>query len=129
MFKTNIRTLLAAATMSTLTMGIALAAPTQTGATPKGPALTDGKGMTLYTFDKDSDGKSACNGPCVGNWPVLKAESSDKPADGYTIVTRDDGSRQWAYKGRPLYTFVKDQKPGDVNGDGFLNGAWHIAKP
>jgi predicted lipoprotein with Yx(FWY)xxD motif len=36
---------------------------------------------------------------------------------------------QWAYKGKPLYTFAKDTKPGDTTGDGFLNGAWHIAKP
>ena len=92
-------------------------------------ALVDAKGMTLYTFDKDADGKSACNGPCATNWPVLKAEASDAAGDGYTIITRDDGSRQWAYKGKPLYTFAKDQKPGDITGDGFLNGAWHLAMP
>jgi len=85
--------------------------------------------MTLYTFDKDADGKSACNGPCATNWPVLKAEAGDAAGDGYTIITRDDGSRQWAYKGKPLYTFAKDQKPGDITGDGFLNGAWHLAMP
>jgi predicted lipoprotein with Yx(FWY)xxD motif len=129
MFNTVIRTLLSATTLSALMMSTALAAPAQTGKTSKGPALTDSKGMTLYTFDKDADGKSACNGPCAGNWPVLKADSSDKATDGYTIISRDDGSRQWAYKGKPLYTFAKDQNPGDVNGDGFLNGAWHIAKP
>ncbi|MCP3388755.1 hypothetical protein NLM27_08175 [Bradyrhizobium sp. CCGB12] len=105
------------------------APPTKTGKTDKGPVLTDAKGMTLYTFDKDADGKSACNGPCATNWPVLKAEAGDAPGEGYTIVTRDDGSRQWAYKGKPLYTFAKDQKPGDVTGDGFLNGAWHLAMP
>jgi predicted lipoprotein with Yx(FWY)xxD motif len=48
---------------------------------------------------------------------------------GYTIITRDDGSNQWAYKGRPLYTWKDDKKPGDITGDGFLNGAWHIAQP
>ncbi|MGY3616190.1 COG4315 family predicted lipoprotein [Bradyrhizobium sp. USDA 10063] len=105
------------------------APPTKTGATAKGTVLTDAKGMTLYTFDKDSDGKSACNGPCATNWPVLKAEANDKPGEGYTIIARDDGSKQWAYKGKPLYTFAKDQKPGDITGDGFLNGAWHLAQP
>ena len=45
------------------------------------------------------------------------------------IVTRDDGSKQWAYKGRPLYHWVKDAKPGDMTGDGFLNNSWHVAKP
>ncbi|MEY9228830.1 putative lipoprotein with Yx(FWY)xxD motif [Bradyrhizobium japonicum] len=105
------------------------APPTKTGKTDKGNVLTDAKGMTLYTFDKDADGKSACNGPCATNWPVLKAEASDAAGDGYTVITRDDGSRQWAYKGKPLYTFAKDQKPGDITGDGFLNGAWHLAMP
>jgi predicted lipoprotein with Yx(FWY)xxD motif len=101
----------------------------QSGTTAKGAVLTDAKGMTLYTFDKDADGKSACNGPCATNWPVLKAEASDKAEGGYTIIKRDDGSMQWAYKGKPLYTFAKDQKAGDITGDGFLNGAWHLATP
>jgi predicted lipoprotein with Yx(FWY)xxD motif len=105
------------------------APPTKTGATTKGSVLTDAKGMSLYTFDKDSEGKSACNGPCATNWPALKAEASDKADGGYSIIARDDGSKQWAYKGKPLYTFAKDTKAGDVNGDGFLNGAWHLAQP
>jgi predicted lipoprotein with Yx(FWY)xxD motif len=105
------------------------APPVKTGATSKGPALTDASGMSLYTFDKDGEGKSACNGRCVANWPVLKAETGDQAVDNYTILARDDGSRQWAYKGKPLYTFVKDKKAGDTSGDGFLNGAWHLAQP
>ena len=92
-------------------------------------ALVDAKGMTLYTFDKDAGGKSACNGPCAENWPPLFAADSDKPTADMTIVVRDDGKKMWAYKGKPLYTFAKDTKPGDITGDGFLNGAWHIAKP
>jgi predicted lipoprotein with Yx(FWY)xxD motif len=125
-----IRTSLTAIAISAVTMSFAFAAsPTQTSTTSKGPTLADAKGMTLYTFDKDAGGKSACNGPCATNWPALKAADSDKPGDGYTVITRDDGSKQWAYKGKPLYTFVKDQKPGDINGDGFLNGVWHLAQP
>lgn len=129
MTKSSIRILLGAA-ISLAAISAAIAAPpAKTATTTKGPTLTDARGMSLYTFDKDSDGKSACNGPCVANWPALKAEASDQPGDNYTIVTRDDGSRQWAYKGKPLYTFVKDQKAGDITGDGFLNGAWHLAQP
>ena len=120
---------LALAAASLMVMSAAMAGPAKTGTTSKGAVLTDAKGMTLYTFDKDADGKSACNGPCATNWPVLKAEAGDKDGDGYTIITRDDGSKQWAYKGKPLYTFAKDQKPGDISGDGFLNGAWHLAMP
>jgi len=42
-------------------------------ATEKDGVLVNGAGMTLYTFDKDAGGKSACNGPCAGNWPPLMA--------------------------------------------------------
>jgi predicted lipoprotein with Yx(FWY)xxD motif len=114
-----------------LCAGLALAqmAPTKTGDSAKGKVLTDAKGMTLYTFDKDADGKSMCNGPCATNWPPLMAAAADKPMGSYTIIKRDDGAMQWAYKGKPLYTWNKDTKPGDITGDGFLNGAWHIAQP
>jgi predicted lipoprotein with Yx(FWY)xxD motif len=105
------------------------AAPAKVAETAKGKALVDAKGMTLYTFDKDTGGKSACNGPCATNWPPLMAAADAKAADGWSIVTRDDGTKQWAHKGKPLYTWTKDTKPGDTTGDGFLNGAWHIATP
>jgi len=122
-------TLLVAAISLAAISGASAATPAKTATTAKGPTLTDAKGMSLYTFDKDSDGKSTCNGPCAANWPALKAGAGDTADDNYTIVTRDDGSKQWAYKGKPLYTFVKDQKASDTSGDGFLNGAWHLAQP
>ena len=91
--------------------------------------LTNNSGMTLYTFDKDAGGKSACNGPCAANWPALTASADAKASGNYSIITRDDGSKQWTYKEKPLYAFAKDQKPGDKGGDGLANGAWHVAKP
>jgi predicted lipoprotein with Yx(FWY)xxD motif len=91
--------------------------------------LTNSNGMTLYTFDKDTAGKSACNGPCATNWPPLLASGDAKGDGDYSVVTRDDGKKQWAYKGKPLYTWSKDQKPGDKTGDGVNNNTWHIAKP
>ena len=96
----------------------------------EGGVLTGATGMTLYTFDKDTagSGKSVCNGPCATNWPPLMAADMAKPYGEYTVISRDDGKKQWAYKGKPLYFWVKDQKPGDKTGDGFLNGAWHVAK-
>ena len=90
--------------------------------------LTNPAGMTLYTFDKDAAGKSACNGPCAVNWPPLMAEDGAMASGDYGLVMRDDGKKQWAYKGKPLYTWIKDQKPGDKTGDG-VNNVWHIAKP
>lgn len=92
--------------------------------------LTGPNGMTLYTFDKDTagNGKSVCNGPCATNWPPLMASDSDKPSGDYSVVVRDDGQKQWAFKGKPLYYWVKDAKPGDMTGDGF-NKVWQVAKP
>ena len=91
--------------------------------------LTNAAGMTLYTFDKDAagSGKSACNGPCATNWPPLMAAAAAKPSGEYSIATRDDGAKQWAFKGKPLYLWAKDQKPGDKTGDGF-NSIWHTAR-
>lgn len=91
--------------------------------------LADAKGMTLYTFKKDSAGKSVCNGQCATNWPPLVASADAKPVGEWTIVTRDDGTKQWAYKTRPLYGWVKDSKPGDASGHGVGNGAWEQAVP
>ena len=94
-----------------------------------GGVLTNSAGMTLYTFDKDvaGSGKSVCNGPCAKNWPPLMAAADDKATGAWAVVARDDGSRQWAYKGKPVYLWVKDQKPGDKTGDGF-NNAWRVVK-
>jgi predicted lipoprotein with Yx(FWY)xxD motif len=92
--------------------------------------LVGGNGMTLYVFDRDTagSGKSVCNDTCAKNWPPYLAMASDKAMGDYSIVTRDDGKTQWAFKGKPLYYWVKDQKPGDATGDG-VNNVWHVVKP
>jgi predicted lipoprotein with Yx(FWY)xxD motif len=92
--------------------------------------LTGSNGMTLYTFDKDAagSGKSVCNGPCATNWPPLMAMDGDAASGDYSIVMRDDGKKQWAFKGKPLYFWAKDQKAGDKTGDGF-NNVWRVARP
>lgn len=104
------------------------AAPAKVSDTTKGKALVDAKGMTLYTFDRDSAGKSACSGQCAQNWPPLMAPANAATSGDWSVVTRDDGSKQWAYKGKPLYTWARDAKPGDVTGDG-VNNVWHVAAP
>jgi predicted lipoprotein with Yx(FWY)xxD motif len=88
---------------------------------------TDAHGMTLYTYDKDKKGKSTCTGKCATNWPPLKASASAKGEGSWTVVKRKDGTRMWAYDGKPVYTFIKDKKAGDMNGDG-VGGVWHTAK-
>ncbi len=95
--------------------------------TSAGKVLVDAKGMTLYTFDKDESGKSNCSGECAKAWPPAMAMESDKPVGDLTIIKRDDGSMQWADGGKPLYTFVKDQNPGDVTGDN-VGTVWHVVK-
>jgi predicted lipoprotein with Yx(FWY)xxD motif len=129
MVKPFLRALLPGSLVLALALNVAYAAgPPAVAQTAKGPALADAKGMTLYTFDKDSEGKSACTGKCAENWPPLTADSAASPPAGYSVITRDDGQKQWAYKGKPLYGWVKDAKPGDTTGDG-VNGSWHIATP
>jgi predicted lipoprotein with Yx(FWY)xxD motif len=92
--------------------------------------LTGPNGMTLYTFDKDVAGssKSVCNGSCATNWPPLMAAETDQPSGDFTVINRDDGKKQWAFKGKPLYFWSKDSKPGDKTGDGF-NKVWQAARP
>lgn len=84
--------------------------------------------MTLYIFDKDSPGKSNCYNQCAVNWPPFFAEAGAKAMGDYSLVTRDDGKMMWAFKGKPLYYWIKDQKPGDKTGEG-VNKVWWVVKP
>ena len=95
----------------------------------KDGVLVDGSGMTLYTFDKDkaNSGKSACNGQCATLWPPLAADKDAKASDPYSLVVRDDGTKQWAYEGMPLYLFASDKQAGDRKGDNVKN-VWHVIK-
>jgi predicted lipoprotein with Yx(FWY)xxD motif len=122
-------------TLSTALAGFALLAacasaegPAKVGDSSLGKVLTDAKGMTLYTFDRDAPGKSNCNGQCAQSWPPLLASVDAKPTGEWSVVTRDDGSKMWAYKGKPLYTWVKDTKAGDTTGES-VNNVWRVAKP
>ena len=120
--------------LATLTVGAASMAVHVSAVAADAPAKVDAgvlvaaSGMTLYTFDNDKSGsgKSVCNGPCAALWPPLMA-TADQPAGQYSVVTRDDGSRQLAYKGKPLYLYKADQKAGNRTGDNFKD-VWHIVK-
>lgn len=126
------RSLLLAAAALAATMPLAHADDYAGGAiksmdTAKGEVLTDAKGMTLYTFDKDAKGASSCYGECAQKWPPLIAAAGAKADGKFTQVKRKDASMQWAYDGHPLYLWQKDKKPGDVTGDG-VGKVWHAAK-
>ncbi|MBF0482115.1 MAG: hypothetical protein HQK81_13440 [Desulfovibrionaceae bacterium] len=97
-----------------------------------GKYLTDGEGMTLYSFTKDAPGKSACAGECLKKWPPLKAgklkvQAGLKKAD-FGALKRDDGTAQATFKGYPLYYFIKDEAPGDIHGNG-IAGVWMVVDP
>lgn len=85
------------------------------------------EGKTLYTFDKDAAGKSNCNGGCAAAWPPFMVTNPALAGADFSIVKRDDGASQWAFKGMPLYFFAGDAKAGDVNGDK-QGGVWHVIR-
>ena len=95
-----------------------------------GTILTGPNSMTLYTFANDKEmGKSACSGSCAETWPAFLVGAKDPaPKEPLSVITRPDGSKQYAYKGKPLYYFKNDNAPGDTKGDKF-RGIWFAAKP
>ena len=103
---------LATAVTTVATVAFAQMGPTKTGDSAKGKVLTNDKGMTLYVFDKDSGGKSACNGPCAGNWPPLMATADAIPMGDYTVITRNDSSKQWAPQRPPALYLERRQEAG-----------------
>ena len=96
---------------------------------PVNGAMVAANGMTVYTFDADpaNAGKSVCNGPCAALWPPLMVSATEQASGAYSVVVRDDGGRQLAYKGKPLYFYKADQKAGDRSGDNFKD-VWHLVK-
>ena len=103
-----------------LVASLALARPTA----ERNGILTDTGGKTLYNFDKDGGGKSACYGQCATAWPPAIAASGAEASGDHGLIKRDDGSMQWTYKGKPLYYFAGDKQPDQRLGDG-QGGVWH----
>ena len=134
----NIKTLTAALATAALLAACGTTKSTAPAAGAKPSTLTqaaDGTligpdGSTLYVFAKDvaGSGKSTCVDACAANWPPLGVAATAVPLGDYTIITRADGSKQWAFKGMPLYYYAKDTKSGDRLGDG-VGGNWKIARP
>lgn len=90
--------------------------------------LVDLEGFTLYIFDGDRrPNVSTCFGICETLWPPLFAAVDSTAHGDFSLVHRRDGSRQWAWRGKPLYRWARDRKPGDVTGDK-VNKVWHLIK-
>ncbi|SBW07990.1 conserved exported hypothetical protein [uncultured Alphaproteobacteria bacterium] len=96
--------------------------------TEKGEVLANAERMTLYTFLEDPQNQSVCIGGCAESWPPALAPEDARPVGEFSLVKREDGARQWAYRGKPLYAWVQDRNPGDTSGDG-VGGKWTVAKP
>lgn len=97
--------------------------------TKHGPKLVDPNGMTLYVYERDTSGnKSSCDAKCTESWTPLAAPSDAKAIGDFTVITRSDGSKMWAYRYRPLYTSLADKAPGDVNGSA-TTMLWRVARP
>ena len=135
-----------AALVATAVLGAGLAAGSSAakGTTVKvtkshlGKIVVDGRGRTLYLFEKDKrgSGHSTCSGACAGYWPPLL--TSAKPVAGTGVkksllgtIKRSNGKKQVTYNGHPLYRFVQDTKAGQTKGQGtdFFGGEWYVVSP
>ncbi len=99
-----------------------------------GAILVTADGRTLYTNTHDTPNTSKCiDVTCTGIWHPYTVSAMPTAGKGIMVtlgtITRPDGSMQVTYNQMPLYTFVGDKQPGDVNGNGItdLGGTWHVA--
>ncbi|MEG0866588.1 MAG: hypothetical protein RSD49_01145 [Hafnia sp.] len=93
--------------------------------TPLGQVLTDEHGMTLYTFDKDKNGTSACYDDCATRWPPVYVNANVKLTPPFSSTARRDGKLQLRWNNQPLYLWFKDKAPGETSGD-MVNKVWHV---
>lgn len=101
--------------------------------TSLGRIVVDNTGRTLYLFEKDTNGRSACYGPCATYWPPLLTNGKPLAQTGVNqqlvgTTRRQDGSEQVTYAGHPLYLFLLDRKPGQTNGEGSedFGAGWNV---
>ena len=109
------------------------AASVSLGSTKLGKILVDGKGRTLYLFEKDKGTSSTCDGGCASAWPPLT--TTGKPIAGAGVIAaklgttkRADGTNEVTYNGHPLYTYAGDQAPGQTTGQGIdqFGAEWYV---
>jgi predicted lipoprotein with Yx(FWY)xxD motif len=113
--------------MKIILAALTLLAAISVSAAHHGDVLTNKQGMTLYTFDKDANGDSACYGGCAAKWPPYLAKAGAQIKGAWGLTERKDGAKQWTYNNQPLYTWVGDSQKGDTSGNG-VGGVWHTAE-
>jgi len=104
--------------------------------TALGQTLVDGNGKTLYLFEANTSSQSTCTGDCAQMWPPFTT-SAPPTATGAAVASllsttvRDDGTTQVTYHGHPLYHYVSDANPGEINGEGLncFGGVWDVVSP
>jgi predicted lipoprotein with Yx(FWY)xxD motif len=101
--------------------------PNYMASTSIGKVMTTPQGSTVYTFDEDQIGKSNCYGDCARHWPPVLAANGAQPYGRMSLAARQDGQEQWAYDGKPLYTYAEDAMHGDVKGEN-AGKVWHVVK-
>jgi predicted lipoprotein with Yx(FWY)xxD motif len=113
-----------------------LAATVSTGKSSLGRILVDGTGRTLYLFEKDRRGRSACSGTCAAYWPPLLTHGKLTAGRGVRAsllgtIRRANGSTQVTYAGHPLYRYLPDTKPGQTAGQGshIFGAGWYVLSP
>jgi predicted lipoprotein with Yx(FWY)xxD motif len=118
--------------LAPLVLGSLLAAAPGPPATIQGQGmaakLIDPKGHLLYTYDNDQRGAPTCYNACAASWLPVSAPRDAKPTGHWTVVTRHDGSKQWAYGGRPVY-YWKNDVSGGSRAAVPISKYWHVAKP
>ena len=107
-----------------------------TGTTSLGKIFVESRGRTLYLFEKDKNGKSACAGSCAAAWPPLIAAGKPRAGAGVKAsllgeTKRADGRMQVTYNHHPLYLFVKDTKKGQTTGESVdaFGAEWYAVSP
>ena len=123
--------------MPTMFMAAALAPSLQDAPVPAAISLVlengvlkfrDDNGFSLYVFERDPPGRSTCVDQCARDWPPVPAPQDAHQLGDWTPIRRSDGTLQWAYKGKPVYTFSGDTAAGQVNGAG-AQGLWRLIVP
>jgi predicted lipoprotein with Yx(FWY)xxD motif len=96
-------------------------------------ALAGSGGRTLYLFEADRNGTSACTAACAAAWPPDTVTGTPQAGSGVNqallgTVRRPDGTTQVTYNGHPLYYFTGDTGAGTAHGQGSkaFGAGWYV---
>lgn len=79
--------------------------------------LTDLRGLSVYTFDQDTQDISNCRSSCLIEWPPLHVPVGATVQAPFGSIDGNDGLKQLTLNGLPLYYYDDDKKVGDAFGN------------